>query len=77
MQKQILKLFFVNLIQKYGKDTENDIRFYKNDIKFVCKSQIIVDNYVEIGDFSKSSIHTCHFLKVKKTVKLSENLKKN
>ena len=34
---------------------QNDGQELKND---TC---VYVDNYVEIGDFSKVSIHMCHF----------------
>ena len=70
-------LFFVNSIQKKEKDTYYDRCFHKNDTKFEWKSKNIVDNYVEIGDFSKSFIHKCHFWKFEICEKLSENLKKN
>ncbi len=40
---------------------KNDKNFYKNDTNLVWKSKSIVDNFVEIGDFSKIYIHACHF----------------
>lgn len=61
MLKNTLIQFFVNSGQKIRKDTKNDSHFYKNDTKMGWKSKIIVDNFVEIGDFSKSFLHTCHF----------------
>ena len=58
------------------KNLENDIGIHKNDTKSKWKSKIIVDNFVEIGDFSKKVVHVCHFYEFKIQGKLSENLKK-